>query len=104
MTQFPLRRLAAATVVALALSVLALPAAAAPAGAWTLNTWELPTFLSWFDSVWSGWFGVEQDEPSGPSSIHGKVNNALEPDGLKAAETLTYSTDSEFNRTPHGGS
>lgn len=101
MTQFPHRRLAAATVLALALTVFALPAAAAPAGAWSFSSWELPTFLSWFDSVWTGWFGGDE-QPGGPSSIHDQVNNALEPDGLKAAETITYSTDSEFQRNPGG--
>jgi hypothetical protein len=82
MTQFPTRRLAAATVLALALTVFALPAAAAPAGAWSVSSWELPTILSWFDAVWTGWFGGEEvQQPTEITSIHGQQAHASEPDG-----------------------
>lgn len=92
MTQFPHRRLAAATVVALALTVFALPAAAAPAGAWSFSAWELPSFLSWFDSVWTGWFGGEEEQRTGLDSIHGQQAHASEPDG-QPLRMLTASSD-----------
>lgn len=89
MTQFPTRRLAAATVLALALTVFALPAAAAPAGAWSISSWELPSFLSWFDAVWTGWFGEEEvQQPTEITSIHGALKGASEPDGLSSASAL----------------
>lgn len=83
------KRLVAATVLAVTLAVFTLPAAAAPLGAWTYGTWELPTFLSWLDSLWSGMVGErEVDAPTGPSSVHAKLGNQLEPDGVNATTSL----------------
>jgi hypothetical protein len=94
MTQFPTRRLAAATVLALALTVFALPAAAAPAGAWSVSSWELPTILSWFDAVWTGWFGGEEvEQPTEITSIHGAHGMTGEPDGLSRTSTLPTEDD-----------
>jgi hypothetical protein len=104
MTQFPHRRLAAATVVALALTVFALPAAAAPAGAWSFSSWELPGFLSWFDSVWTGWVGGgEEQQPTGVTSIHEQQAHAAEPDG-QPLRMLTTASSGGIGSDYTGGS
>lgn len=104
MTQFPHRRLAAATVLALALTVFALPAAAAPAGAWSFSSWELPSFLSWFDSVWTGWFGGEEREQDSIGSIHGAHGVVGEPDGVLLNSYQTQDGEWTSYRSPDGGS
>jgi hypothetical protein len=104
MTQFPTRRLAAATVLALALTVFALPAAAAPAGAWSVSSWELPTILSWFDAVWTGWFGGEEvEQPTEITSIYGKLKNASDPNGLSSNSQLSEDGETTTLRSPDGG-
>lgn len=99
MSKFPTRRLVAATVLAATLAVFALPAAAAPIGAWSYGTWELPTFLSWFDTLWSGMFGGEREVSgdTGPVSIHEQQNVASEPDGLPARAATSFSEDSAID-------
>lgn len=95
MSKFPTRRLVAATVLAATLAVFTLPAAAAPIGAWSYGTWELPTFLSWFDTLWSGMFGGEREASgdTGPVSIHEQIRGDAEPDGLMNTSIVT--TDGE---------
>ena len=99
MTQFPSRRLAAATVLAALLTVFALPAAAAPVGAWNLSL-EMPTFLSWLDAAWTGLFGVDVEEGDGVQSVYEKANSMREPDGLqlRAADTLWTGSDEETSK------
>lgn len=105
MSKFPTRRLVAATVLAATLAVFALPAAAAPIGAWSYGTWELPTFLSWFDTLWSGMFGGERSlaDATGPSSVIQPLKNASDPDGLPAASALPEEGVLSAQRSSDGG-
>lgn len=103
MSKLTRKRLVAATALAVALVVFTLPAAAAPLGAWTYGTWELPTFLSWFDSLWSGMFG-ERDVVAvdGPDSIHEGLRGDAEPDGLMNTSTITSDGEETSPRTVDG--
>lgn len=104
MSKLTRKRLVAATVLAVTLVVFTLPAAAAPLGAWTYGTWELPTFLSWFDSLWSGMFGErEVADATGPSSIFQPLKNASDPDGVAAMSTPTGDGVLSEQRSSDGG-
>lgn len=100
MSQVTRKRLVAAIVLAVTLAVFTLPAAAAPLGAWTYGTWELPTFLSWFDSLWSGMFGEREVVVlDGPDSIHEGLRGDAEPDGLMNTSTVTSDDEGISPRT-----
>ena len=100
MTQFPHRKIVAATALAALLTVFALPAAAAPVGAWNLSL-EMPTFLSWLDAVWTGLVGVEV-EVDGPQSVYDYVGADAEPDGRMSVSSLTEARDLSDRRSLDG--